>query len=147
MKKKRSDFLPPEPIELAKLAAILRPDFKPKAALKPAMEFYVEAVLFSRELPSTLEEIVTQFGSEERWKALLAAPVKEALKKDWSDTLELDPNPKKNEDEARQFLEQRGFPMKKARSVLENIRRYCQSAANDPHLVTPMTFENVMAKI
>ncbi len=37
----------PNPVELANLAAILAPKAKPAAALKRAMEFYVEALFFS----------------------------------------------------------------------------------------------------
>jgi len=66
MKKKQSGFPFPKPMELAKLAAILRPTSEAKAALKTAMEFYLEAVLFSRELPSTVDELLTRFGSDER---------------------------------------------------------------------------------
>lgn len=116
----------PDPMELAKLAAILRrsPDSKPTAALKVAMEFYVEAVLFSRELSSmSFEDIVAEFGSEKRWLAQIRQPLEKAAETDWADTLELDPQ--KDDDPARQFLAAHGLPLKKARSVLDNVRRYC----------------------
>ena len=54
MKNKPTKFPLPEPIELAKLAAILRPQSQATIALKAAMEFYVEAVLFCRELQQRL---------------------------------------------------------------------------------------------
>ena len=41
-----TDLQPPDPMELAKLAAILRPNLEPNAALKTAMKFYIEAVFF-----------------------------------------------------------------------------------------------------
>ncbi len=68
MKNKASKYPLPDPIELAKLAAMLRPQSQATSALKAAMQFYVEAVLFCGELPSTLEELVAQFGSDERRK-------------------------------------------------------------------------------
>jgi hypothetical protein len=68
MKNKPTKFPLPEPIELAKLAAILRPQSQATSALNAAMQFYVEAVRFCGELPSTLEELVVQFGSDERRK-------------------------------------------------------------------------------
>jgi hypothetical protein len=55
----------PEPIELAKLAAILRPEFEAAAGLKVAMQFYVEAVLFCRESASmSFEDLIARFGSD-----------------------------------------------------------------------------------
>jgi hypothetical protein len=111
----------PEPMELAKLAAILQPDSaSTTAALEKAMEFYVEAVLFSRELPSTLEELVTQFGSEERWLALAAEPFKKRRRELWADFLELDPE--KDTDAVRDFLSKRGLQLKTKTGVLDNIR-------------------------
>jgi hypothetical protein len=104
---KKSNLPKPEPIELAKLAAILRPDFQPKAALKTAMQFYVEAVLFSRELPSTLEELLNQFGSEERQREIIWGPLKKVIKAQWADTLELDP--KKDDAPTRHYLAQSGL--------------------------------------
>jgi hypothetical protein len=122
MKKKPSKFPLPEPIELAKLAAILRPDVKPKAALKTAMEFYVEALLFSRELPSAFQEVVMQFGSEERTREITWGPLKKVIDAQWADTLELDP--KKDDDPVREYLAKQGLRLKKAQTVLDNFRRY-----------------------
>jgi hypothetical protein len=70
VKNKSPKFPFPAPIELAKLAAILRPESEPASALKKAMEFYTEALLFHRDLPSKLEELVEQFGSDEQRKAI-----------------------------------------------------------------------------
>jgi hypothetical protein len=126
MKNKASKSPLPDPIELAKLAAILRRshDSKPTSALKVAMEFYVEAVLFSCELSSmSFEDIVAKFGSEKRWPAQISEPLEKAAEADWADTLELDPQ--KDDDPARQFLVAHGLPLKKARSVLDYVRLYC----------------------
>ena len=88
------------------------------------MEFYVEAVFFSRELSSmTFEDIVAKFGSEKRWLAQISEPPEKLAEADWADTLELDPQ--KDDDPVRQFLAAHELPLKKARSVLENVRRYC----------------------
>jgi hypothetical protein len=126
MKNKPTKFSLPDPIELAKLAAILRRDSnsKPASALKVAMEFYVEAVIFCRECMSMgFEGVIAKFGSEKRWLAQISEPLKKAAEADWADTLELDPQ--KYDDPARQFLAAHGLPLKKARSVLDNVRRYC----------------------
>jgi hypothetical protein len=126
MKNKEPKFPLPKPIELAKLAAILRrdPNSKPTSALEVAMKFYVEAVIFSRELSSmSFEDIVAKFGSEKRWMAQISKPLEKAAEADWADTLELDPQ--KDDDPARQFLAAHRLPLKKARSVLDNVRRYC----------------------
>src|SRR4029077_19927262 len=122
--KKQADLPLPEPMELAKLAAALRPDFEPnfepKAALRTAMELYVEAVFFLRELPSTSEDdLVMKFGSHERGMALMARPMKQAMERVWEDTLELDPP--RDDDDARRFLAEQGLPRKTARSVLNNF--------------------------
>ena len=123
MKNKASKFPLPKPIELAKLAAILRPEFQAAGALKVAMEFYVEAVLFCRESSSmSFEDLITRFGSDKRHLALMAEPIKKVVEAQWADTLELDP--KKDDDPVRQYLAAQGLPLKKAQSVLDNFRRY-----------------------
>jgi hypothetical protein len=122
VKNKAPKFPLPKPMELAKLAAILRPDFKPKAALEVAMEFYVEALLFSRELPSAFQEVVLQFRSEERTREITYGPLKKLFEASWADTLELDP--KKDDDPARQYLARQGVCLKKAQSVLDKFRDY-----------------------
>jgi hypothetical protein len=123
MKKKPSEFPLPEPIELAKLAATLRPGSQPALALKVAMEFYIEAVFFCRESSSMgLEDIIAKFGSEKRWLAQASEPIKKAVAAQWADTLELDPE--KDDDPARQYLAEHGLQLKRARSVLDNFRRY-----------------------
>lgn len=125
-----ADLPLPAPMELAKLAAILRPQGSPNAALKTAMEFYVEAVFFLRELlPSSFEELVIAFGSEKRWTALAYGPVKEAAAKQWADALELDPA--QGNDAVRSFLAEKGLRLKTATSVINNVRRYWQSMPTD----------------
>ena len=109
----------PEPMELAKLAAILRPESQPDAAMQTAMQFYVEAVLFLGEQPSSFESLLERYGSGKRKRALL---VKEA-KAIWKDTLELDTNA--DDDEARRFLSECGVKLKKAGAVIGKIRDYC----------------------
>lgn len=108
----------PEPLELAKLAAILGPELQPRAALEKAMIFYIEAVLFLDELPASFEE-----------QQRLALPFNEAVKpifhKAWEDVLELD---QKNDDSpACIFLREHGLKLKTARAALENIQRHCRS--------------------
>jgi hypothetical protein len=121
-KDKVSKFPLPKPIELAKLAGILGPNFqRPAEALKVAMEWYFEAVLFARELPSTPEELLIKFGSQERQLEVILGPIKKDFKAMWADTLELDP--KKDDDPARQYLAEHGLSLKTARSVLDNFRR------------------------
>ena len=56
----------PDPLELAKLAAILVPGHPPEFGMQRAMEFYLEAVLFSREIPSDLDTLLTLYGSARR---------------------------------------------------------------------------------
>src|SRR5437867_10666635 len=89
----------PQPMEFAKLAATLSPDDSPSRALKKAMEFYVEAVLFSDELPADIEGLVRHFGNQERRLALMARPIEAAIEADWKNTVDLEPA--KNDDEAR----------------------------------------------
>jgi len=140
LKKVQTTSLPlPEPIELAKLAAILRPGAEPKAALITAMRFYVEAVFFMRELPSTLGELVTQFGSEERWKEIAFEPVKKAIGARLADTLELDRTKQPHEDEALSYLAQHGLPLKTARAALNNIRRYLDARPTETERGKVMT--------
>ena len=140
VKNKASKFALPDPIELAKLAAILRPSSGAKAALEAAMQFYVEAVLLCGELPSTLEELVVRFGSDERREEVqiqalrairdsddkLVPPVKKLLPEKWKETIELQLTPAVHEDAARQYLSEQGWDggLKNPGTVLTNIRRY-----------------------
>ena len=71
--------------------------------MKRAMEFYFEAVLFSRELPSDLDALLTVYGSATRREERRRGEAKEAINRAWeTDTLKLEP--KKDFDEARTFL-------------------------------------------
>jgi hypothetical protein len=95
----------PDPIELAKLAAMLRPDSSPKVAMQKAMEFYVEAVLFAEELPDNFDDLLTSYGSGERKDDRRRRESDEAIREDWEkNTLKLEP--KEDFDEARTFLEE-----------------------------------------
>lgn len=114
----------PEPMQLAKLAAILAPNSQPAAALEMAMQFYVEAAIFARELPSEFDEWVIRFGNEKRRIAYMALPLEAAIQSNWNETLRLDP--KADDDPARQFLSKHGLTLKKPRSVIDNLRRYCE---------------------
>jgi hypothetical protein len=120
----------PDPIELAKLAAILGPD-SPKVAIQKAMEFYLEAVLFAKELPDNFDDLLTWFGSEERKKERRERESKETFRQIWEeDTLKLEP--KEDFDEARSFLaecaEREGLKdrrrLQSVNQVLAAIREY-----------------------
>ena len=67
------------------------------------------------------EDLIAKFGSDERQMALMAEPFKKWHRKFWSDSLELDPN--KHTDPAREFLAERGWPLKTPRAVLDQIRK------------------------
>jgi len=162
MKKKPSKIPLPEPIELAKLAAILHPhlfatlslengvDIEAAAALEVAMKVYVEALLFCQESSSmSLDELITKFGSNRRQMERYFAVGNEAIKKvveaHLADTLELDP--KKANDPVRQYLDERGLPLKTARSVLNSIRSYYNSLLEDPRQSDRLLdVESVIAK-
>jgi hypothetical protein len=130
VKKKVPQFPLPEPIELAKLAAILGRHVQPSAALNVAMQYYVEAVLFCQECSSMdPDDLIRKFGSDKRWLEVAAAPVKKAVRARWADTLELDPQ--KDDDAARQFLADSGLPRKTGKAVLNNIRDAVKARPND----------------
>ena len=124
-KNKASKLALPQPIELAKLAAILGPVAKPPTALKNAMQFYIEAVAFSREYsPKTFEELFGEFASDETQRARRITELEQKLKVIREDTLELDPQKRgADADDTRKFLAQRGWSPKTARTVLNNFRR------------------------
>lgn len=122
MKTKASKSPLPEPIELAKLAAILRegPTSKPASDLKVAMEFYLEAVILCRECASmSFEDLIAKFGSEKRLLELTGERIKKMVKPRWQDTLELDPE--KHTDPARDFLAKHGLHLKRTQAVLDHI--------------------------
>jgi hypothetical protein len=125
-KNKASKLGFPQPMELAKLAAILRPESRPKTALETAMQFYVEAVLFCREHSSKIfEELFGEFASDETKRARTTRELEQKLKVIREDTLELDLQKRGAEaDDARKFLAERGWSPKTARAVLDNFRRY-----------------------
>lgn len=116
----------PNPLELAKLAAILSPDSTAKEAMKKAMQFYISAVHFSQELPSNLDDLVDLFGNEDQRTAARLRRCKKELgpileKKFGSMKTKLKLDPTQNDDEVRQFLARNGLQMKTIRAVKENI--------------------------
>ena len=114
-------------MELAKLAAILGPAAKSPAALKTAMQFYVEAIVFSSKHSSkTFEELFGEFASDETQRAKRVWTLEQQLKIIREDTLELDPQKDgdTDKDAVRKFLAARGLSLKTARAVLDNARRY-----------------------
>ena len=114
---------PPEPIELAKLAAILSRNTGPKAAMGRAMEFYVEAVCFVRELAEN-SDAFTAYLSVERSRQLFIMPkLRPKLAEAREDTLELDPQAKS--DPAREYLTRlTGGKWTRAQTVFANFRRF-----------------------
>jgi hypothetical protein len=81
---KKPNFPKPEPIELAKLSAILCPNAEPGAAMKKAMErameFYIEASLFISELPDDSDALM-RYASNERWRERYVYPQLQSAKK------------------------------------------------------------------
>jgi hypothetical protein len=144
VKTKGSKFPPPEPIELAKLAAILQPESEPAGALKVAMKFYVEALLFCQESASmSFEDLIARFGSEKRHLAQMAEPIKKAVRARSADSLELDFT--KRDDPVRQYLAAQGLLLKKPQSVLDNFRRYWNARPKDTWTADQRSFESVIA--
>ncbi|MEI6072784.1 MAG: hypothetical protein WCS31_13400 [Verrucomicrobiae bacterium] len=115
----------PTPIELATLAATLRPDFKPLDAIKTAMEFFLEAKLFVRELPASEDALIREYGSQVRRMALRARPLEEIRR----DVLTLKTDSFVS-DEVRDFLAANGVNWKNPRTVIDNIRRYGNEIAS-----------------
>lgn len=112
-------FPMPSASELAQLAALLAPGEPPDAAMKVAMAFYVEAVLFSRELSKSEDKLVFEFGTDSRKLERLSQP----CRKIWADTLTLGPE-SSADDPVRQFLRNRGLMLKQPKSVIGLIKRY-----------------------
>jgi hypothetical protein len=119
IKNAEPDFPQPSPMELAKLAAMLAPNSPPDEALKKAITLYTEAVLFSRELPTDSDDLIAIFGSERRRMDFLQAGLEAIITADNADVLELDPT--KDDDATRRFLAERGFSIKGARHVIDNV--------------------------
>lgn len=121
-KMKPTGFPLPSAIELAQLAATLSPSESPDAAMEKAMAFYVEAVLFSRELQATEETLVARYGNSSRRFAALARLGSAEVERGWKDTMLLEPD--QPDDEVRIFLRKRGLKnLKTGRAILENISR------------------------
>jgi len=133
MKNKSPKLRLPNPSELAQLAAILRPNSEPETALQTAMQFYVEAVCFSLELPSTIEELVNEFGSKELRREIRRIRSEDRFTKVWADRLTLDPT--KDDDPVRQYLAEKGLSLKLAQSVLKNFLRSCNSSTKDTSIL------------
>ena len=112
----------PSAVELATLAANLRPNAAPSVAIKVAMEFWVEATLSLKELPNDLDELQKSYGSSERNPKPVLTAVGLLLNGDWSDTLELDS--RLGNDGVRAFFARSNINWKSARAVLDNVRLY-----------------------
>jgi hypothetical protein len=130
MKIKVSGFPLPEPIELAKLAATLsgglgaNTDREVKAALRRALQFYLGAVFFHRQLSGTsLNDLIAQFGTNEQLKALFVERVGKSTRPKPTTTLEHDPKKKWSTDQAGQYLDEHGLRFKMPKSLLNRIRR------------------------
>ena len=123
MKTNQPKSLLPPPMELAKLAAMLRPSAKAGEALKAAMELYLEAVLFVDRLPAGNAELLEMFESYDRRNAQRLKKIGEmfeAIEKGrLTDSLEL--NMAANDDPVRQYLAAKGLVLKNSRAVVENI--------------------------
>ena len=130
MENKPPEFPVPEPIELAKLAAILsqglgaNTDRDVKAALRRALQFYLEAVSLHRWLSGiSLNDLIAQFGSNEKLKASFLERIGKPITPTPTPTLEHDPKREWNEDKARQYLAKHGLSFKTSKSLLNRIRR------------------------
>lgn len=126
----------PDPMELAKLAAILLPGSAPKFGLQKAMEFYLEAVLTVSELPPDFDDLLTLYGSAERKKDRTLRELKEAFHQEREvDAFRLEPD--RDCDDARRYLDEqarlagvivkRKHFLRSARSVIDNLREYYES--------------------
>lgn len=123
----------PSAMELAKLAAILAPNAECGNAMtrsmERAMEFYVEAVCFQREMPKAWAGLLHRFGSNERNHQHKAPEWQRALDEQrqeiWGDTLRLDPaRDKAGDDPARHFLDELEYGVKGSRAIIDNLREY-----------------------
>ncbi|HEV7924502.1 MAG TPA: hypothetical protein VGR14_04060 [Verrucomicrobiae bacterium] len=114
----------PAPMDLAKLAATLGPTHDSVSAMKRAMEFYIESVLFLRECRWRGDSLIMSFGSEVRKHEVEGRCRQQAYESLWGETLEF--RPSESSDPARQHLAKLGFPWKNARTLLDNIKKYPQ---------------------
>ncbi|MBA3832317.1 MAG: hypothetical protein H0X34_10595 [Chthoniobacterales bacterium] len=104
MKPTPEDFPRPDPMDLAKLAAMLLPDQAPKVGLELAMRFYFEAVCLSRELPTGFDDLLTAFGSTERKDSRLMREAGEIMRDRWEvNALKFEPHT--DSDDARRYLD------------------------------------------
>jgi hypothetical protein len=122
-KSKTPANLLPEPMELAKLAALLAPTSGPLEALKKAAQLYTEAVFFMRGIPS-FEALDRNFGNQERRRReLMPEP---PIENHFLKALLLDPAVFPN-DAAGALLSKHGLPLKTAKSVLAHLHRFLKS--------------------
>jgi hypothetical protein len=86
----KQTFSPPQTMELAMLAAILRPSAKnPADALKVAAEWYFEAVLFvDSDSPKVIQSLIEKKRRERRQK-LAVETIKELQAAKWSDKVDM----------------------------------------------------------
>src|SRR6266850_1350416 len=115
----------PEPMELAKLAALLAPTSEPSAALKQAAQLYIEAVFFMRKV-SGFEALVHSFGNQERRLKLMLEPMLEPMENTFLEPLLLAPT-MPSSDPARSFLAKHGLRLKDAKAVLAHLQRLLES--------------------
>jgi hypothetical protein len=120
---------------LAILGAILQPEPNDKHAphygIRKAMEFYIDAVLLWRDLPTDLEQLVTGYGSDDAKRAL------EKQIRDWvfgrvrDKFLELGPQSKASSDKVLAFLAARGLHIETTKAVIENLKRFHERPPSD----------------
>lgn len=109
----------PDPLELAKLAILLRQNLNtlPADAIKGAMELWIEAVILCGECAGlSFEELTAKFRNK---RQLAIERGKKADQARWQDALELDPA--KQSDPARDYLGEHGLCLKTAEKVLDHV--------------------------
>jgi len=119
----------PDPLELAKLAALVPRCSTPASQVRTALELYIEAMILCRRYASlSLEELIGAFRNKHQ------VAIERIEKKNlawWKDVLELNQN--KESDPARDYLVQRGLRLKTPDKVLEHARA-AWNAQNNPFL-------------
>lgn len=143
------DFPKPDPMELAKLGAILAPNRPPLFGLQEAMKFYYAAIGFARKLPSDPDVLFDNYASKKQKERRMLREWNEAFRIDReTNALRLDPH--KASDEARHYLNEQAnkagmigkkpWLLRDGRSVLDNLREFYESgwipAKTPKHRVT-----------
>ena len=128
-KEKSAEYPLPEPMELAKLAAMLGPTERPAEAIDAAIKFYVQAVLIHRRLPKNPDTLIRLHGTTAQSIEATLRPQFQEIEKQYADTLIL--APKASTDPAREFLHTLGLKLKTCRAVLDNIRKSYSTGAEE----------------